>query len=89
MRTKTSSHPVDEAVQPLAASSLKMGQVSGGWRKHGQAVGAVLADFAAPTGRIAPDDEFGMLKELVARLEAENAGLRRQIQIYRELCVAD
>ena len=89
MRTKTSSHPVDEAVQPLAASSLKMGQVSSGWRKHGQAVGVVLADFAAPTGRIAPDDEFSMLEELVARLEAENASLQRQIQIYRELCVAD
>ena len=89
MRTKTSSHPVDEAVQPSVASSLKTGQVSNGWRKRGQAVGAMLAGLAAPTGRIAPDDEFSTLKELVARLEAENASLQRQIQIYRELCVAD
>jgi len=83
MRTKTSSHPVDEAVQPSVASSLKTGQVSSGWRKRGQAVGAMLA------GRIASDDEFSMLEELIARLEAENACLQRQVQIYRELCVAD
>ena len=89
MRTKTSSYPIDETVQPSAASSLKTGQVSNGWRKRGQAVGAMLAGLAAPTGRIAPDDEFSTLKELVARLEAENACLQRQIQIYRELCVAD
>jgi len=89
MHTKTSSHPADEAVPPSVASSLKTGQVSSGWRKRGQAVGTMLAGLAAPAGRIASDDEFGMLKELVARLEAENAGLRRQIQIYRELCVAD
>ncbi len=89
MRTKTSSHPIDETVRPLAASSLKTGHVSGGWRKRGQAVGAMLAGLAAPTGRVAPDDEFSMLEELVARLEAENASLQRQIQIYRELCVAD
>ena len=88
MRTKTSSHPIDEAVQPLAASSLKTGQVSSGWRKRGQVVGAMLAGFA-PTGRIASDDEFSTLEALVARLEAENASLQRQIQIYRELCVAD
>jgi len=30
-----------------------------------------------------------MLEELVTRLEAENASLQRQIQIYRELCIAD
>jgi hypothetical protein len=40
-------------------------------------------------GRIASDDEFSMLEELIARLEAENACLQRQVQIYRELCVAD
>jgi len=82
MHTKTNAHPVDKAAPPLVASSLKADQVSRGWRKHDQAVGAMLAGLAS-------DDEFCTLKELVARLEAENAGLRRQIQIYRELCVVD
>jgi len=83
MRTKTSSHPVDEAVQPRAASSLKTGHVSDGWRRRRQPV------RAAPAARIAPDDELGALGELVARLEAENTRLQRQVQIYRELCIAD
>jgi len=83
MHTKTDSPPIDEALRPVVASTLKTGPVHNGWRKRDHAAGAMLA------GRIAPEDEFGTLKELVARLEAENAGLRRQIQIYRELCVAD
>jgi hypothetical protein len=89
MSTKPSSYPIDEAIPPSVASSLKTGQVPNGWRKRGQAVGAMVTGLAAPASRIPSDDEFGMLKELVARLEAENAGLRRQIQIYRELCVVD
>jgi hypothetical protein len=89
MCTKTSSYPIDEAAPPSVASSLKTGRAPDEWRKTGQAVGAMLTGLAAPTRRIPSDDEFGMLKELVARLEAENAGLRRQIQIYRELCTVD
>jgi len=89
MRTKTSSHPVDEAALPPAASSLKTGQVFEGWRKRRQAVRTVLAGLAAPAGRIAPDDELSALEELVTRLEAENSDLQRQVRIYRELCVAD
>jgi hypothetical protein len=83
MHTKPSSYPIDEAVPPPVASGLKAEQSPGRWRKHSQVVGKVRV------GQIASDDEFYTLKELVARLEAENAGLRRQIRIYRELCVVD
>ncbi len=83
MHTKPSSYPIDEAVPPPVASGLKADQASGRWRKHSQGLGKVRA------GQIASEDEFYTLKELVARLEAENAGLRRQIRIYRELCIVD
>jgi len=44
---------------------------------------------AARAGLAEPETAPGILKERIQQLEAENASLQRQIQIYRELCVAD
>ena len=44
---------------------------------------------AARTGIAHPEYENLALKEQIRELEAENAGLRRQLRVLKELCVAD
>jgi len=44
---------------------------------------------AARTGIAHPEYENWALKEHLRELEAENASLRRQVRVLKELCVAD
>jgi transposase-like protein len=44
---------------------------------------------AARTGLAHPEAENWALKERIRQLEAENAGLQRQVRLLRELAIAD